>query len=391
MQHHRFQTRISRRVRVGASAAWAIALLVGAVSPALAQTTSVPWYERVRFGGDFRSRYEGFYQDGSETRNRFRMRLRLRVDTDINEDTRLHLRVASGDPGTPVSTNQTFTEFFLPKPFNLDRAYLLYNPTAAPALTLGLGKFNARQKTTQMTFDEDLNYEGGWEQVAWKPREGIGMTLGALQTAVNERSAAVDSYMVGGHGGVTFAVGRHNLQFSAANYVWGNPDRIAIGSVRGPLESILTNSLVRDGNGAVVGFASRFNVVDVIAEATFRTSRANYPVRLLADFARNTKADNDRDSGLWVEAEYGAPRATGTWGTGYTYGSVEQDVSPSAFVFSDMPGTNVRLHMIEASYILKTGFSLDATLHVTKRLFLEAPTQPNPWRSRLHLAAVVRF
>ena len=63
-----------------------------------------------------------------------------------------------------------------------------------------------------------------------------------------------------------------------------------------------------------------------------------------------------------MEAEYGAPRATGTWGAGYTYGSVEQDVSPSAFVFSDMPGTNVRLHMIKASYILKTGFSLDATL-----------------------------
>ena len=68
--------------------------------------------------------------------------------------------------------------------------------------------------------------------------------------------------------------------------------------MRGPLESILTNSLVRDGNRNVVGFASRFNVVDVIAEATFRTSRANYPVRLLADFARNTKADNDRNSGL---------------------------------------------------------------------------------------------
>ena len=94
----------------------------------------------------------------------------------------------------------------------------------APALTLGLGKFNARQKTTQMTFGEDLNYEGGWEQITWKPREGIWITLGALQTAVNERSAAVDSYMVGGHGGVTFAVGRHNLQFSAANYAWGNPD-----------------------------------------------------------------------------------------------------------------------------------------------------------------------
>jgi len=42
------------------------------------------WYERLRFGGDFRSRYEGFYRENSETRHRARLRLRLRVDTDIN-------------------------------------------------------------------------------------------------------------------------------------------------------------------------------------------------------------------------------------------------------------------------------------------------------------------
>ena len=89
------------------------------------------WYERLRFSGDFRSRYEGFYREESETRHRGRFRLRLRVDTDINEDIRFQLQVASGDPGTPVSTNQTFKGFFQPKPFNLDRAYIAYNPVAA--------------------------------------------------------------------------------------------------------------------------------------------------------------------------------------------------------------------------------------------------------------------
>ena len=44
-----------------------------------------PWYERIQFGGDFRSRYEGFYQDGRATRHRSRLRLRLRIDTDIND------------------------------------------------------------------------------------------------------------------------------------------------------------------------------------------------------------------------------------------------------------------------------------------------------------------
>ncbi len=348
-----------------------------------------PWYERLRFSGDFRSRYEGFYQESTQTRNRVRLRFRMRVDTEVNRDTQFHLQLASGDPGTPVSTNQTFTEFFLPKPFSLDRAYISYNPKAASAMTLGLGRFAMPQSVTQMVFDEDLNLEGGWEQVSWAPRKGMQVTLIGLQTAVNERSSATDSYMMGGYGEVRFPFGSHSLQVSAADYGWGQPDQIAVGSVKGPLESILTNDLLRNAAGEVVGYRSGFNVVDVIAEATIRTRRA--PLRLLANFAHNTRAATDRDSGFWIEAEYGRARASKTWSTGYTYGWVEQDVTPSAFVFSDMPGTNLRLHMLEGSYVPLAGLSLDVTLHISKTLQPATPSAVTHWLSRLHVAAVVRF
>ena len=106
------------------------------------------WYDRLRFSGDFRSRYEGFNREESESRHRGRLRLRFRLDTDINEDIRFQLQIASGEGGsvntTPVSTNQTFKGFFQPKPFNLDRAYFAYNPVAASAMTLGVGKFGHR-------------------------------------------------------------------------------------------------------------------------------------------------------------------------------------------------------------------------------------------------------
>ena len=354
------------------------------------EETSVPRYERIRFSGDFRSRYEGFYQEGRQTRNRFRLRLRLRADAEVNEDVTFHLQVASGDPGTPVSTNQTFTSFFRPKPFNLDVAYVEYNPQAFSAVTLAMGKFTFPQMRTQMVFDDDLHFEGGWEQVSWDATDAIGVTLGALQTAVNETGSAGDSFMVGGHGEVSFDVAEHRLRVSAANYAWGNADQIAVGQAAGPLRSILTNAVNRDLDGDVTGFASRFNVVDVIAEATLQTSRPAYPLRFLVDVAQNTRAASDLDSGFWVEAEYGRPRRARTWGAAYTYGWVEQDVTPSAFVFSDMPGTNVRLHMIEASYVPKEGLSLDANLHLTKRL-RASDGQPNTWLSRLHVAVVVRF
>jgi hypothetical protein len=350
-----------------------------------------PWYERIRISGDFRSRYEGFYQEDRTNRHRVRLRLRLRLDTAVNQDMRFQLQVASGDPGTPVSTNQTFTGFFLPKPIAIDRAFMAYNPRAAPALTIGAGKFPAPQNRTQMVFDEDLNFEGGWEQVAWKATDRVGVRLVGLQTAVNEISGASDAYMLGGFGELSFTAGRRTFRASVANYAWGNEDQIAVASAGGPLESILTNRLTRNPGGAVTGYLSEFNVVDVIGEAVFQTPREGYPLRLLADYAFNTRAATDRDRGLWIEAEYGEPRGPGTWSAGYTYGWVEEDVTPSAFVFSDMPGTNTRLHMLDYSYVPLSGVSVDVTLHVTKRLFLDRPTDPNTWLYRVHAGATVRF
>ena len=348
------------------------------------------WYDRLEFSGDFRSRYEGFYQEGRQTRNRSRLRLRLRVDTQINDDARFHLQVASGDPGTPVSTNQTFTSFFRPKPFNLDRAYLAYNPQDASALTLGMGKFGPPQKRTQLIFDDDLNFEGGWEQASWSPSDGVNVNLIAMQTAVNEVSRGADSYMLMGYGEVSFQGERTDFQISVANYGWGNPDTIVPGHLDGPLSAILTNEIARDAQGQVIGYASGFNVVDVIGEATVQTGRPGYPLRFLAEFAHNTRAANDRSSGWWFEAEYGSPRAARTWGATYTYGWLEQDLTPSAFVFSDIPGTNLRLHMIETSYVPKAGLSFDVTLHLTRRLFLPQD-DPNNLLARLHVAIVARF
>ena len=354
-------------------------------------TEEISWTERLTISGDFRARYEGFYKSGRSTRNRGRFRLRLRLDTQINEDTNFHLQVASGDPGTPASTNQTLKGFFQPKPFNLDRAYISYNPQAAEAITLGVGKFPSPVMRTQMTFDDDLNFEGGWEQVSWQPQEHIDIDLVAIQTAVNEVSRGADAYMLGGYGAASFKFGSNSLQLSAANYMWKNTDQIAIAQASGQLTSILTNRVIRNSDGFATNFASEFNVVDVIAEATLATPNRGYPLRLLVDYAINTRATTSQNSGFWIEAGYGDPGAVGSWGTTYTTGWIEQDVTPSAFVFSDMPGTNIRLNMIETSYVVKSGLSLDVTLHLTKRLIVLEDDTPDHLLARLHVATVIRF
>ena len=354
-------------------------------------TEEISWAKRLTVSGDFRSRYEGFYKSGRPTRNRGRFRLRLRLDAQINEDTDFHLQVASGDPGTPASTNQTFKGFFQPKPFNLDRAYIAYNPQAAEAITLGIGKFPTPVMRTQMTFDDDLNFEGGWEQLSWQPQKDINVDLVAIQTAVNEVSRGADAYMLGGYGAASFKFGSNSLQLSAANYMWRNADQIAVAQASGQLTSILTNRVIRNSDGFATNFASEFNVVDVIAKATLATPHRGYPLRLLVDYAVNTRATTSQNNGFWIEAGYGDPGPVGSWGATYTTGWIEQDVTPSAFVFSDMPGTNIRLNMIETSYVVKSGFSLDATLHLTKRLVVPEDGTSNHLLTRLHVATVIRF
>ena len=354
------------------------------------QSTTATWPDKLRLSGDFRSRYEGFYKTSRPTRNRTRLRLRLRIDSEINNDTRFQLQVASGDPGTPASTNQTFEGFFQPKPLNLDRAFVAYNPRAAEAITLGIGKFATPVMRTQMTFDDDLNFEGGWEQFSWKPQENVAIDLVALQTAVNEVSGGADAYMLGGYGAASFTFGPNSLQLSAANYMWRNADQIVAAQASGELTSILTNRVIRNADGIATNFASEFNVVDIIAEATLNTPNPDYPLRLLIDYAVNTKATTDR-KGFWIEAGYGDPGPVGSWGATYTSGWIEQDVTPSAFVFSDMPGTNIRLNMIETSYVVKAGLSLDVTLHLTKRLVVAQNDTSNHLLARLHVATVVRF
>lgn len=348
----------------------------------------VPWWERIRFGGDFRIRYEGYFQDDVETRHRTRFRLRLRMDAPVNDDLRVNVQLVSGDPSNPVSANQTFTSFFTLKPISIDRATLTYNPKAAPALTMGAGKFGSPQMRTQLLFDDELNVEGGWQQVAWSPVEKVRVRVGGLQTVLNEVSSGEDSFMLGVFGDVEAPVGAHMLRVAVADYAYANPDPIAVASATGALASVLTNAVRRSPEGAVVGFQSGFNVVDTIAEATLRVGGQS--LRLLGEFAINTRAMSDRDNGAWIEAEYGDATDRGSWSALYTYGWLEQDVTPSAFMFSDVPGTNLRMHVVEASVVPLSGVNLDAVVHFTNRL---VPVQPavNPWLTRIHLVARVRF
>jgi hypothetical protein len=77
------------------------------------------WVSALRFNGDFRGRFEGFYgeNDSFEDRNRFRYRLRFGVTANLFDNLEVGLRLTSSEPGNggsfggdPISGNATFTD-----------------------------------------------------------------------------------------------------------------------------------------------------------------------------------------------------------------------------------------------------------------------------------------
>ena len=190
--------------------------------------TKIPdFLNRTSVFGDVRVRQEGFYNsaitDNNPTRNRLRIRARLGVGVDVSEELQGRLRIVTGDANDPISTNQTLSEVFTRKPFNLDWAYV----TVAPWKTFGLDQLTGSEKPmfsltggkfplpvfvpggSELVFDGDLSPEGIAENLTlWDRSTGFLrlVKLTGVQWSIKEisnRSATqlfdpTDAWMFGG-------------------------------------------------------------------------------------------------------------------------------------------------------------------------------------------------
>lgn len=359
--------------------------------PAPAAEPARPWWERLTFYGDFRARYEGFFQDEAETRQRERFRFRLGLRTPIAEGLDFNLRLASGDAADVTSTNQSLTSFLNRKPINIDQLSLAYRPSGLEALTLGVGKYAFPLTRTQMVWDDDVNWEGTYQQVTWTLAP-VNFRLVGVQSPINEVGAGEDAFMFGHYLQAGFPLGRHAVQVSVADYAFRNPDQIAVAlDQRTEIRTPSTNALRRDAAGRVIGYESGFNLVDVIGQLTMQTGRAQYPVTLLADLVVNTRAAGDDDTGLWLVGSYGRAATPGTYAAAYTFARVERDAVVSAYNFSDMgPPTNVVMNMATLSYMPRARVNLDVIAILT-RLLAPPRGDANPLLTRIQIDARVTF
>ncbi len=352
------------------------------------------------FSGDLRLRYEPFLGGSGEDRYRSRFRLRFNATSKFSQELQGGLRLSSGSDTDPISTNQTETAFFTRKPINIDRAYLKYTPLWAKPLTITGGKFAYTWKNTELTFDNDLNPEGLSQALSFDLEEGplSNVTLVGYQLPFRESGSGPDSYMIGGQVQTKWNLGRHKFSAHAGYSDWFRTDAIRAAQTSGSL----SGSSNRNAASATA-FASRFGLLDLIAQLDIDTGDPRWPLKLLFDYVTNTRACaqadiagvacNSRDrQGYWAEVSLGQTKKPHDVALGYTLIHIEREAVLGAFNFSDLRApSNVVTHRFKFGYQAYKNLTLNYTLLVGRQLVTATSPVEEPWLKRMQFDAVYKF
>ena len=368
-----------------------------------AKTRPVPeWTKRIRIGGDLRLRYDGdFMGSGNadllrpdqptqvlnthENRHRLRIRARLNMNARVTDDVDMGLRLATGTPTDPVSTNQTLGDYQNKKSFVLDQAFVRWKPTGA--VTIWGGRMSNPWFSTDLVWDPDINFDGvaGTYTRRIGPALGGFLTLGAFSLQEVEFSQR-DKWLFGGQAGADYVPrkelsARLGVAFYAYLNIVGKPNDPTIPGQQdftSPLFQQKGNTLFDiDPSGAIkTALASGFQELNVTG--TFDVGFRD-PVHFvfLADYVKNLGFDKDdvaRRTGnpeitnettgyqLGLAVGYPAVGKSGDWKGYLFYKHLEGDAVVDAFADSDfhLGGTNAEGFVLGGEYGLARNVWLSA-------------------------------
>ncbi len=382
------------------------------------------------FSGDFRLRAEPtFGGPVNQSQDQFRERFRLRFNAEarLNDQINGGFSLASGDLNNPISTNQTAGQYTTRKPIEIDRMYVTYNPDWFRHLTLTGGKFAYPWFNTELVWDKDLNPEGAGETLAFDVKTPVLKKFSVvgfqLPFAESKRAAAsnlsVYSTMVYGEQLQTFWQLGSRVKLSAYTgfYDWKNADSVALAVTAANSSSPDDGLLTLNSNGlqnsiatvtttnAITGaktitsaqFASKFGIIDSLAQFDIRTSSERWPLTFVGDFAQNTRAcenvanipsaavfsapcDPHARHGYWLETIVGRTVKKGDWQFGYTRFMIQREAVIGAFNYSEIfPSNNVEMHRPEVLYQLFDNVTLQLNTLIGRPLVnagTPAPVQP---------------
>ena len=321
------------------------------------------WLDNLKFSGDLRLRYQNICaEDSDDTRrskNRNRARFRLRfglIKTWLDEQLTVGFRLASGDGSNapyyshddPTTTNQTFTGLFNRKAIWIDRAYAIYKPKAIKGLTIAAGKLGVPFVHTDLIWDSDLNVEGVWAQYARafgpiEPFINAGYFIGEDDySGDSQYDAVLMFYQLGMNCQVIKGL---KWTFAASYYDYDHTDIIPNGEYQ------------------------MINLTNTVAFRLFDLPWAAY-----VDYVHNcanklTSGDEEsQDDGIAVGLTVGKNARKGDWSVGYKYAYIETYCTPGILNDADFGHTNIRGHVLGATYNLTDFLTLGGTVFLCQRI-----------------------
>ncbi len=342
------------------------------------------WAQRIRFGGDMRLRYQGDYFDSEnaafvdpsdpteiidqEERHRGRVRVRVSAKAKISETLEATVRLATGNENDPVSTNDTFGDYFNKDSVVFDQVYLQWRPF--DSFTAWGGRIPNPYLHTDLVWDGDLNMEG----IAASYEPEIFSWLGGFLTAggflVDEFSETTDDkYLWGGQAGLTFKpFDTVKFKLGGAYYKYENMQGEYDPLEGAPNTGFTAPQYIQKGNTIfyldpsqeTVGLAARYEEVTVTGKLELSffdpvliTLTGDYVKNIgydKEDIAKRINSDpneiDEEDEGYFVGLRVGHQQMKefADWSVFANYRYLEADAVLDAFTDSDfhLGGTNAK-------------------------------------------------
>ncbi len=378
------------------------------------------WVTALKFGGDFRGRYDGLYNGQIVDRNRWRYRLRFGVTANLMDDFEVGFRLtstdatASGGLFDPISQNQTLENNGAKKGLAIDLAYGKWTPIHNSDWTVAItaGKMENPFVASDLVFDKDYTPEGAAVQLKYTLNDHHAFRLIGGGFVLDEISnSSRDPYMAGIQARFDSTWdAKQRLQSSIGVALLGmfHDEGLTNGAV--PNVNIGNDRLTTPGTNPL---QEGFNPIYVDASLTYNLPSfpgyaGKFPITLAADYLHNPAAQADKD-GYSAGLTFGKSGKKKTWDVGYRYKELQANAWYEETVDSDWgafyltapttsgktgagyyAGTNLRGHQVRANYSPFDSFTFGITYYVVEAIH-ENPIRSGSTIGRLQVDALWRF
>jgi len=372
---------------------------------AAAQTAAeAKWYDRIRFEGDFRPRFDMTHQDMGEgkededLRNRFRFRFRLGASATINQQFAVGFRVASNEGKNPTSGNVTFGSGTAPKTIVLDQVWATWTPNTTLSVTAG--KFaNPVEKPaagfrSELVWDEDFAPEGLSETITLR-RASKGLVRRVAvhleQWYLQEYSKASDTWMLGGQALVDLKPSeRATLNLAGGYYGYANVGPLAQVANGNDQVNVSNSVVLKDGTVQEGGklikpdpanpfdhFASGFGQLHGSAALRVDRIAGEAGLQVYGEVVHNLEAD-DHGTGYQFGVGLDRMRKLPGWSVAAVWVHLEQEAVLSMFSYSDLGrgGTNQEGLIAAVQYRPVRGVTLALREHIVSPIRTVQPDTP---------------